>query len=103
MPPRAANLATTPAVRVERRKGREELVLGRPERLEEPESLRRLRTAVDARLPHLDLPALVLEVHGATGFADAFTHLTEENARVEDLPTSPVSVPSCWPRPATSA
>jgi len=84
----AANLAANPAVRVERRNRRDEIVLGRPDRLEEPESLRRLRAAVDDRLPHLDLPELLLEVYGATGFADAFAHISEENARVEDLPTS---------------
>jgi len=33
-------------------------------------------------LPELDLPDLLLEVHQLTGFADAFTHISEKQARM---------------------
>ena len=47
------------------------------DKVEEPVSLVALRAAVDARLPQLDLPELILEVHARTGFADHFTHARE--------------------------
>jgi len=88
----AANVAANPAVRVEQRRGRDHLVLTPLERLDEPASLQRLRAALDAQMPHADLPEVLLEIHGVTGFADAFTHLSEERARVADLPTSVCAV-----------
>lgn len=84
----AANLPTNPALRVERRDGRDHLVLTQPDRLEEPANLLRLRRTVNSSMPQVDLPALLLEIQGATRFAEAFTHISEANARVEDLPTS---------------
>jgi hypothetical protein len=47
-----------------------------------------LRDAVAARLPRVDLPEILLEIASRTGFTDAFTHLTERNARAADLNTS---------------
>jgi len=88
----ATNLAANPDVRIERRGGRDRLVLTPLERLPNPPSLRQLRAAVDARMPLADLPDVLLEIQGATGFADAFTHVSEENARVEDLATSVCAV-----------
>jgi TnpA family transposase len=35
-----------------------------------------------------DVPILLLELHTHTGFADEFTHVSESNARAEDLTTS---------------
>ncbi len=55
------------------------------DRLEEPESLIQLKNEVSARLPRVDLPEVLLEIHALTGFANEFTHLSEENARAEDL------------------
>ncbi len=88
----AANLDGNTAVRIERQGGRDTLVLSPLDKLDEPPSLRRLRAEVDVRLPHLDLPELLLEIHGVTGFADAFTHLSEGNARAEGLATSVCAV-----------
>ena len=51
-----------------------------------------LRAAVEARLPRLDLPELVLEVHARTGFADRFTHASEGGARAADIATSVCAV-----------
>ncbi len=39
------------------------------DKLEEPPSLIALRAAVTARLPRVDLPELLLEIHARTGFA----------------------------------
>ncbi len=36
-------------------------------------------------MPTVDLAELLLELHEKTGFADEFTHVSESNARVEDL------------------
>jgi hypothetical protein len=51
-----------------------------------------LRTAVAARLPRVDLPEILLEIHARTGFAADFTHASEAEARVEDLATSVCAV-----------
>jgi TnpA family transposase len=56
--------------------------------LEEPSSLTALREQVNARLPKVDLPELLLEVNAWTGFAAAFTHLSESRSSAEDLPIS---------------
>ena len=47
-----------------------------------------LRQALTQRLPDVDLPDLMLEVHQMTGFADAFTHVSQQQARVSDLAVS---------------
>jgi hypothetical protein len=44
--------------------------------------------AIEARLPRVDLPELVLEIHARTGFADGFRHASEAKARAQDLATS---------------
>ncbi len=84
----AANLPTNTAVRVERVAGRDTLVLTPLDKLPEPPSLVTLRELVATRLPRVDLPEVLLEVQGWTGFAAAFTHLSEGNARVAELTTS---------------
>lgn len=58
------------------------------ERVAEPPSLRALREAVEERLPRLDLPELILEMHMRTGFADRFTHASEGGSRAAELSTS---------------
>jgi len=47
-----------------------------------------LRERAAALLPRVDLPEVLLEVQAWTGFADAFTHLSEGAARADDLATS---------------
>ncbi len=80
----AANLPANVGVRVED----DDLVLSALDKLEEPASLVALRAAVQARMPRLDLPELLLEVHARTGFADGFTHASEGGARAGDVATS---------------
>jgi hypothetical protein len=80
----AANLPKNAAVHVDGA----ELVLSALDKLEEPPSLVALRAAVAARLPRVDLPELLLEMHARTGFADGFTHASECGARAGGVATS---------------
>jgi TnpA family transposase len=84
----AANLPANRDVRIERADGKDRLVLTPLEKLDDPPSLQTLRLAVASRLPRIDLPDALLEIQARTGFAQEFTHLSEGNARVTDLPTS---------------
>jgi TnpA family transposase len=84
----AANLDSNEAVRVEQSSGRDRLVVTPLDKLDEPESLVRLRAAVQARMPHVELPELLLEVEAWTGFAGAFTHTSEGRARADGLDVS---------------
>jgi TnpA family transposase len=47
-----------------------------------------LTEKVTSLLPRVDLPDALLEIHVLTGFADEFSHLSEADARVEDLALS---------------
>ncbi len=84
----AANLPNNPAARIERRNGRDELVLSPLDKFERPPSLIALQSAISARMPKIDLPDVMLEVATRSDFADAFTHVSERHARVEDFPVS---------------
>src|SRR5271157_51278 len=65
-----------------------ELVLTALERINDPPSLVALKASVAARLPRVDLPELLLEMHARTGFAAGFTHASEGGARAGDVATS---------------
>ena len=86
----AANLPRNGSVRFEPEGegDSEALVLTGLDRLEEPATLVALREAVAARLPRVDLPELLLEIQARTGFADAFRHTSEAEARASDLSTA---------------
>jgi TnpA family transposase len=84
----AARVPGNPAVAIVSTPGGPDLSVGPLEKIEEPPSLAALRAAVDARLPRLDLPELILEVHARTGFAGRFTHASEGRARTADVATS---------------
>jgi len=88
----ANNLPTNEAVRIERTRGRQELVLSGLDKLDEPPSLLALKTLMAQRLPRVELPELLLEVQAWTGFASDFTHVTEQGARADDLPISVCAV-----------
>ena len=61
----AGNLPKNASVRIEQSGADDDLVLTGLDRLEEPASLVALRNTVAARLPHVDLPELLLEIDGA--------------------------------------
>ncbi|WP_136643528.1 hypothetical protein [Subtercola vilae] len=73
----AERLPDNAAVRIEVVDGRDRPVLTTLDRLDVPVSLTDLSTAIQQRLPRIDLPELLLEVAGWTGF------LTEWGAACE--------------------
>jgi TnpA family transposase len=83
-----AHLPTNAALQIEQLDGEDAPNLERLERQEEPESLRLLREYIEARLPPVDLPEVILEVAHHTGLLSRFTHVSDSNAYVEDLPLS---------------
>ena len=68
------------------------LRLSNLDKIDEPASLIALREHVLERLPRIDLPEILLEINLRTGFADAFTHISESQSRVEDLAISVCAV-----------
>jgi Tn3 transposase DDE domain len=60
--------------------------------LEESASLTALRARIDAMLPDVDLPELLLEIAIRTRFTTAFTHEREPSARLSDLEISIIAV-----------
>jgi TnpA family transposase len=84
----AANFPSNPAARIERRGGRDALVLSSLDKIERPASLVALQSAVAGRLPRVDLPDVLLEVAARSGFADSFSHVSERHARVENFTIS---------------
>jgi len=86
------NLPDNEAVSVDEDNEERPLRLSNLDKVDEPQSLLLLREQVSARLPRVDLPELLLEIHLRTGFADTFTHISEAQSRVEDLPVSVCAV-----------
>lgn len=85
----AARLPDNPAIQLsESKEGKTELSLGALDALDEPNSLLQLRAAVADLMPRADLPEILLEIAARTGFAEAFTHVTERNARADNMVTS---------------
>jgi Domain of unknown function (DUF4158)/Tn3 transposase DDE domain len=70
----------------------ERISLERLEAEPEPASLAELRALVGGMLPRVDISDLLLEVHAWTGCFDAYTHISEARARMEDLPISVAAV-----------
>lgn len=81
----ASRIQDNPAVRIESVDGRTRPVLTPLDRLDESASLVALRSAVDARIPRVDLPDQILEVAGWTGFPGEFTHISEGTTSAKDL------------------
>ena len=88
----ADSLPENASLRIESTGAGDDLVLTGLDRLEEPASLLALRNAVSDRLPQIDLPELLLEIDARTGFASAFTHASETDARAGELSTSVCAV-----------
>ncbi|BFP50705.1 hypothetical protein SCMC78_05120 [Streptomyces sp. CMC78] len=72
--------------------GRAKLNVEKLHALGEPKSLKWLRERVEKMLPKIDLPDLLFEVYGWTGFLDAFVHLGDGRTRMKDLTTSMVAL-----------
>ncbi len=87
-----SNLPTNAAVRVEQQDGKDTLVVTGLDKLPESASLKALKAQIAGMLPLVDLPEVLLEVNARTGFALEFAHLSQTNARVEDLHISTCAV-----------
>ena len=84
----AERAASNPDLRFETVQGKTRMVVAPLDRLEESESLRALRPAIGGRMPRAAMPDLFLEAMQRTGFAQAFTHVSERRAKVEHFETS---------------
>ena len=84
----SAELPENAAVRIEMVNEKAELILSPLDKLDEPPSLRLLRDSVSRQMPQADLPEVLLEIHRRTGFAHDFTHISEAEARADDLDIS---------------
>ncbi len=84
----AERAQSNPDLRFETVQGKMRIVVAPLDRLEDTESLRALRPATGGRMPKAAMPDLFLEVMRRTGFAQAFTHLSERQAKMEHFETS---------------
>ena len=84
----AHNFGANSEVRVEYKNGQATLTIGGLDKLDEPESLTQLRGQIRVLMPRVDLAEVLLEIQAKTGFADEFTHISEAQARADDLSTS---------------
>ena len=84
----ASRLSVNMAVTITQQNGKSKLTLSGLDKLDEPARLVHLRAQVDALLPRVDLPDLLLEIHQRTGFMDEFIHLTEGGTRLREMSTS---------------
>jgi TnpA family transposase len=84
----AANFKDNDAVRLDHSGKRTTLTMTNLDKLEEPASLTQLSKQVSDLLPKVDLTELLLEIHAHTGFLNEFTHVSESNARADDLTIS---------------
>lgn len=88
----ARNLSANEAVALAVTDDKTTVKLSPLDKLEEPPSLVELRERIALTIPRVDLPEILLEIHERTGFADEFTHVSEQRATVKDLVTSVCAV-----------
>jgi TnpA family transposase len=84
----AANFAVNDAIRIDNSGKNPSLTITNLDKLEESPSLTFLSEQVTGLLPRVDLTDLILEIHAHTGFANEITHVSESNARADDLTVS---------------
>jgi len=84
----ATNLDKNEAVNIDYSGKRPSITITNLDKLEEPASLTRLSKQVTDLLPPVDLTELLLEIHEHTNFLNEFYHVSEANARADDLNTS---------------
>jgi TnpA family transposase len=84
----AARADQNPDLQFEVSDGKPRIVLSRLESQETPDSLIALRREVHHLMPRAGIPDILLEVMRRTGFAQAFTHLSDRPAQVEGFEIS---------------
>lgn len=72
-------------VRVEEKNGNSKVIITNIDKLEEPKSLILLKKRIHSLLPDVDLPHILLEIASLTKFTEQFTHISQNNSRVDDL------------------
>lgn len=86
------NFSKNEKVRIDYSSKRPSLTITHLDKIDESPSLKKLKEEVQALLPKVNLTELLLEVHAHTGFADEFTHVSESNAKVDDISVSVCAV-----------
>jgi TnpA family transposase len=69
-------------------KGKDRIKLSRLEKVDEPESLKKLKEQVAQLMPQIDFPELLLEVNQMTSFTEELSHISEMGARVSEISVS---------------
>ena len=80
-----SNFGQNESVRIDDSGKKPSLTITQLDKIDEPESLIKLREQVTELLPKIELTELLLEINAHTGFADEFFHVSEANARAENL------------------
>lgn len=81
----ATNFDDNESIRIDHSGKHPSLTITHLDKLDEPSSLTLLNEQVTGLLPRVDLADLILEIHAHTGFSNEFTHVSESNARADDL------------------
>jgi TnpA family transposase len=84
----AKRFAKNKAVSIKKEEGHERISLRRQNKVPVGRRLKQLQAQVYDLMPELDLPDLLLEIQALTGFVDEFTHISEKQARADDLTLS---------------
>jgi TnpA family transposase len=84
----ANNFESNDNVKMDSSTKKPSLTIKNLDKLEEPQTLTQLGKQVSTLLPKVDLTELLLEIQTHTGFLDEFTHVSESNARADDLTIS---------------
>jgi TnpA family transposase len=84
----AANFDNNDTVKLDLSGKYPSLTITNLDKLKDTPSLTQLSKRISELLPKVDLTELLLEINARTGFADEFTHVSEANARVDDLSIS---------------
>jgi len=84
----AANFDKNDAITLDHSGKKPALTITNLDKLDDSPSLSILSQQVTNLLPKVDLTELLLEIHAHTGFLDEFIHVSESNARADDLATS---------------
>ena len=74
----SSSASTAPCVMKPQVDGKAQIIVTPLDKLEEPDSLKGLRTEVARRMPRVDLPDVVLEVMGRTGLVGHHKAATQQ-------------------------
>lgn len=84
----AARADQNPELRIEVAQGKRRIAVSKLDRMTEPDSLTGLRRTIHRLMPRAGIPDILLEVMRQTGFAGAFTHLSDRPAQADHFEIS---------------